>query len=138
MTWSQLSEIRKMGHELGAHTTSHTLRATSDRMHSEYEIALCKAKIQEGLKLEDKNYPSTFCSIVHTLLSVGKKEAHMIAENYRYHFTTLPASNIEKNALFIHRINVEAHWLLGAVRYACSTVDQKRWVSQVREYQKLL
>jgi hypothetical protein len=71
---------------------------------------------------------TSYCSINNTLESTGPKEKKLIAENYTYHFTTFPGSNIHpKDPLFIKRRNIECFWLKGAMYYALGNWDLRRW-----------
>lgn len=134
LSWNELNELVRKGHAVGAHTQTHTLVAqTSLLKNSEFEIVDCKNNIEKALNIN----VSSFCSINDTLLSVGKKEKELIATNYKFHFTTLPGSNKEKDALLIKRRNVEAFWLRGAVYYAIGKLDLKRWQTKIEEFVKL-
>ncbi|MGZ3884481.1 MAG: polysaccharide deacetylase family protein [Bacteroidia bacterium] len=135
LSWSELRDIVRHGHEIGCHTLTHTLEAgKSGAGNSEAEIVKSKAVIEQelGIKVD------SFCSINNTLQSVGKKEKELIGQHYRFHFTTLPGYNgINKDPLFIKRRNVEAHWLKGALYFATGQRDLGRWKEKIAAYERL-
>jgi peptidoglycan/xylan/chitin deacetylase (PgdA/CDA1 family) len=135
LDWTELAELIKKGHAMGAHTLTHTLLAnTSTLENSESEIVQCKRTIENKLSVTI----NAFCSINNTLLSVGAKEKKLIEKNFRYHFTTLPGYNAgDKNPLFIRRRNVECYWPDGAFYYALGRSDLKRWSNKVAQYSNL-
>ncbi len=125
MNWEDLLDIIKLGHSLGAHSTTHTLlSATSNDQESFREIVLCQKRIAEAT---DAGILS-FCSPNNSLLSCGPREMKLIRENYRFFFSTIPGSNLtENNPFFIHRSNVEVDWNQGAFIQSIGKWDRKRW-----------
>lgn len=135
MSKSDLLFLQSMGHRVEAHTYTHTLvAATSTAENSTREIVAVKQYLLDaGFSPVD-----SFCSINNSLESVGAREKKLIADHYAYHFTTLPGNNIDNpDPLFIKRINVEVHWLKGAMQYALGTWDLKRWESRINQYRIL-
>jgi peptidoglycan/xylan/chitin deacetylase (PgdA/CDA1 family) len=134
MSWEDLRFLKKEGHYIGSHTLSHTLdRYSTNDGKSFKEISESKALIEERLLQKVDAY----CSINNTLQSTGKYEKELIEQNYRFHFTTLPGSNRDKDPLFIKRRNVEVYWLKGAVRYALGQWDLRRWQNKIKAFRDL-
>lgn len=135
LSWSNLSDLIKNGHAIGAHTLTHTLVAeSSSAENSEREITGCGNILEKKLGVN----PDSFCSINDTLVSTGKKEKALIEKNYSFHFTTLPGFNaLHKNPLFIKRRNVECYWPNGAFYFALGKSDLKRWEKKIALYESL-
>jgi peptidoglycan/xylan/chitin deacetylase (PgdA/CDA1 family) len=127
LSWDDLIEISKK-HTIGCHTYSHTmLKNTLDREELENEIIESKLIIESHI---GKNVTS-FCSINNTLLTIGKKEDELLRQNYWYHFTTFGGNNLRIDPFLIKRINVESHWLKGALKFALSPFEFYRWSKKV-------
>jgi len=135
MSWQELKELCAAGHEIGAHTLTHTLVAkNSSLQNSENEILSCKTRIETALN----GKVNAFCSINNTLESTGKKEKELIEKNYTFHFTTLPGYNASnQNRHFIKRRNIECFWPWGAFYYAMGQWDLKRWSEKIRVYENV-
>jgi len=135
MSWEDLSLLISLGNSIGSHTYSHTLVASqSDSANSIQEIVNSKKVIEEKLKFS----VNSFCSPNNTLLSIEKKEIEIIKDNYRFHFATIPGSNLhERNRFFIRRSNIETHWLSGAVKYAIGKSDRIRWKNKEKLFRSL-
>jgi len=135
ISWQELKVLRAAGHEIGAHTLTHTLLArNSSLQNSENEILVCKTRIETELNCK----VDAFCSINNTLESTGKKEKELIEKNYAFHFTTLPGYNApDPNRHFIKRRNVECFWPKGAFYYALGRSDLRRWMHKIETYQNL-
>jgi peptidoglycan/xylan/chitin deacetylase (PgdA/CDA1 family) len=131
LSWNEIKELINSGHCVGCHTRTHTLisnKSTAD--NSIFEIETSKKLLEDTLA----NKVDSFCSINNTLISIGKKEKHIISENYKYHFTTIPGYNNHSNPLFIKRRNIESFWLPGAVKLSVGKLDLRRWKKHVSEY----
>lgn len=135
MSWSDLSSLSSSGNSIGSHTYTHTLVAgSSSEENSTREIAGSKEIIERKIN----RMADSFCSINNTLLSVGKKEMQIIRENYQFHFTTIPGSNFSgKDRYFIRRVNIETHWLPGALKYALGKTDRLRWARKERLFRAI-
>lgn len=132
MNWEEIRALAEKGHLIGSHTNTHRMIASHEENGE--EIVASKTRIETCL-----GRPVTsFCSINNTLLSVGASDKRRIAQEYAYHFTTLPGSNQEnKDPLFIKRRNVEVFWPDGAVYYALGKWDLKRWAGKRQQYASL-
>lgn len=138
MSWKEIKNILNEGHAIGSHTSSHTLVARESSIeNSIYEIKTSKEMIARELDIVSGQI-DTFCSINNTLLSTQKEEARLIRENYKFHFTTFPGSNMDKNPLFVKRSNIESHWTTGAIKYAIGLWDRKRWRPEISSYEELI
>ncbi len=135
LSWDEINKLLSEGNRIGSHTYTHTLlAATSNNANSLVEIKNSKLYFEN----RTGSNINSFCSINNTLLSVGKLEKKMIAENYMFHFTTLPGYNGgNKNPLFIKRRNIECYWLAGAVYFALGKWDLFRWRGLIEKYEKL-
>jgi peptidoglycan/xylan/chitin deacetylase (PgdA/CDA1 family) len=131
---TQLKELARQGHMLGAHSMSHTMRATDNQAKTIREVEGCK----QELSLLTCADISAFCSIVNTNLSVGKQGKALINEHYRYHFTTFPGLNgVSKDARLIFRRNLELDWSIGKIKYALGKADLWRWTGEIERFRKL-
>jgi peptidoglycan/xylan/chitin deacetylase (PgdA/CDA1 family) len=135
MSWEEVKLLIGKGHAVGSHSYTHTLIAEqSGQSNSAKEIVESKNCIEKNVGVTI----NAFCSINNSLTSVGSKEKKMIAQEYTFHFTTLPGLNSEnKDPLFIKRRNIEAFWLKGAVCYALGKMDLSRWKSRIDAYNAL-
>lgn len=136
LNWDELKNMLSKGHIIGSHTLTHTLIANKSPLeNSKSEIEQSKIVIENTLQ----STVTSFCSINNTLESVSNKEAELIKKHYQYHFTTIPGRNYStSNTLYIKRVNIESHWLLGAVKYAIGNWDLKRWKNANESYLKIL
>jgi peptidoglycan/xylan/chitin deacetylase (PgdA/CDA1 family) len=135
LSWSDLKILISKGHSVGSHTMSHSLlKGGTNNAAIEYEILASKKEIENQLGITVKS----FCSPNNTLESIGEKELRLICSNYDYHFTTIPGSNIGASPYFIRRVNIEAHWMKGAVIRATGEWDRKRWKSREMTFISLL
>ena len=134
LSLEDIQEIIALGHCIGCHTHTHRLVATESTIeNSIFEIIVSKKLLESKLNISI----SSFCSINNTLLSISKKEKELLSENYKYHFTTIPGYNEQKNPLFIKRRNIESFWLPGAVKLAVGKFDLKRWEKYILKYNSL-
>ncbi|MBI4947867.1 MAG: polysaccharide deacetylase family protein [Bacteroidetes bacterium] len=135
MSWEDLSSLLTQGHRIGSHTYSHNMVSSmSDSKNSESEIIASKKIIENKLSMPINSY----CSPNDTLISTGRTEIQLIKKNYLYHFTTYPGSNYEwKNPYFIKRVNTEAFWLSGTVKYALGKFDRIRWKNKRDLFQSM-
>jgi len=135
MSREDLLQLQTMGHRIAAHTYTHSLvAAKSNEEKSRREVV----EVKNYLRTIGIERVSSFCSINNSLESVGPREKKLIAENYQYHFTTLPGNNaLDANPLFIKRMNVEVHWLKGAMQYALGSWDLKRWKARIQQYEAI-
>jgi len=119
MGWNDLEKLHKIGHRIGSHTMSHTLRKEDDAIKSAVEIINSKKAIEQKLGIQ----VPYFCSINNTALSVGKLQEEMIDATYDFHFTTYyglnqPAPDPKR----IQRINVESYWSLSEVCFSLGRI----------------
>jgi len=130
ISWEDIKLVSEK-HAIGCHTYTHTLttRENSNDVLKR-EILESKGEIESRL---GKSIHS-FCSINNTLLSVNTEAKQLIEKNYDFHFTTFGGVNQPINSKCIERINVESHWLLGAVKFALSSLETKRWKEKIEEY----
>lgn len=132
LQWADLKNI-SLNHILGSHTLTHTM--VKDKLNEnelQNEVLKSKELIKQQLNIEI----TSFCSINNTALTIGKVEQQLIIENYDYHFTTFGGNNINCNSHLIKRINIESHWLLGAVKFALSPIEFFRWKKKFEKFTK--
>lgn len=131
LSWQNLIEIRK-NHYVGSHTKSHIMTSSLTNIEE-----LNREIIESKLILENKLNVSinSFCSINNTLLSVNSNSKIIIESNFKFHFTTLAGcNNINRNPLFIKRINVECFWTIGACKFSIGKSNLKRWENKIKDY----
>jgi len=134
LSWDDVKEILSMGHSIGAHSSSHAMLANEKDIAKVYfEIVECKAQIVFAMQPQSIKINS-FCSIINTANSVGKKEAQVIAQNYKYHFSTFPGSNTQRNKQLIRRCNVEAHFSEGEVKFSMGKFNRVLWNKKVANF----
>lgn len=138
-SWEQMRGWHRKGHRFGVHTRSHTMvKDKCNPLELHEEIVSCKAEIAEQLGLSFDQIP-WFCSINNTALTIGKNELNVINKNYDFHFTTFGGINFQTtNKMCIRRLNIEAFWLLGAVKYTLGNSHLKRWKAKIENFEKLL
>ncbi len=133
MSWEDLKLISQK-HIIGCHTYTHSLTACEKSPNAlKHEILDSKNEIEGRL---GKSIHS-FCSINNTLLSVNNEAKQLIDTNYDLHFTTFGGINQPLLQKQIQRINVESHWLMGAVKFALSKFETNRWKTKIEEYNRL-
>lgn len=132
LSWNDIKQVSEK-HTIGCHTYSHTL--TANEMNPDN---LKKEILDAGTIIENQIGKRTtgFCSINNTLLSINSGAKKLIENNYSFHFTTFGGINQPINSKRIERINVESHWLLGAVKFALSRLETKRWKEKIEEYNR--
>ncbi|MBU6323855.1 MAG: polysaccharide deacetylase family protein [Bacteroidetes bacterium] len=124
MRSEELRGLKQRGHVIGSHSMSHTMDKKQDEAQLQREIVASKEVIDRLLEQETTH----FCAPFNSLQSVSPRAMELIAAHYRYFHSTFPGSNLEdKNPMFVRRVNVEAFWLKGAVKFACSGSEWKRW-----------
>lgn len=132
LSWNDIINLSP-NHAVGCHTDSHTLTADEKNRNTlKKEILESKSTIEKQLGKK----VNSFCSINNTLLSVNAQAKQLIEKNYDFHFTTFGGINQPINSKRIERINVESHWLLGAVKFALSRLETKRWKEKIEEYNR--
>lgn len=132
LSWDDLEEISKK-HILGCHTYSHTMIKDSlNEDDLKKEVLKSKEIIENSIKFKI----SSFCSINNTLLTIGKKEKQLIEKNYSYHFTTFGGNNLNIDPFLIKRINIESHWLKGALKFALSPFEFNRWTKKIEFFKE--
>ncbi len=133
MNWDDLRAIARK-HRIGCHTATHTLtRQEKSQEILQHEIIDSKAYLEQQLGQSIQS----FCSINNTLLSINSTAKQLIDSHYQFHFTTFGGCNQPFEPLLIQRINVESHWLQGAVKFALSPIESKRWQNHRMQYCQL-
>jgi peptidoglycan/xylan/chitin deacetylase (PgdA/CDA1 family) len=129
LTWVDVVEIG-VNHQIGCHSYSHSMSIQSSKKEIENEVVNSKIRIEKmcGLKID------SFCSINNTTLSVNCLSFESIVNKYNYHYTTFPGNNNFGEKYLIRRINIESHWLLGAVKLALSPIDWIRWRNKFKSF----
>lgn len=134
MRLNELMELKSRGHIIGSHSMSHTLNTSDDEFKLKKEIIGSKELLDESLRQQTKH----FCAPFNSLNSVSERAMQIISENYQYFHSTMPGSNsTEKNSLFIRRVNIEAFWMNGAVKFACSRTEWRRWEKYINSFNNL-
>lgn len=134
LSWEDLKEISKI-HTIGSHTYSHTMtKNVLSKEHLKKELIDSKFCIENNLNCDI----NSFCSINNTFLTIGANELKLISENYKYHFSTFGGPNKNLHPYLIERINVEAYWMMGAVKFALSKLEFNRWKNKVKLYRELI
>jgi len=123
LSWHDLKKLHQNGHIIGSHSMSHLLSSKDDESKLYLELVQSKEEIENKLGISI----NTFCSPNNTSLSVSEKARKLISEHYAYHFTTFHGSNPRKGSnQAIKRINIEAFWGLGTVKFALGQIQKKR------------
>lgn len=138
LSWSNLEQLQKAGHEVGSHSFTHSLISNkSSPESSEREIVESKEIIVNSLELEPGELRS-FCAPINSVKAIGRKEMELVIKNYSFFFATIPGSNQNpKNPYFIKRANIESFWMLDTVKYALSRFDWPRWSSRVKNFEQV-
>jgi peptidoglycan/xylan/chitin deacetylase (PgdA/CDA1 family) len=115
------------GHVVGSHSYTHTMMNNDHPDKQIREIIESKNKLESWIKK-----PVThFCAPFNSARSVGKEQMQLIRSHYRFFHSTFPGSNgSAKSPHFIKRVNIETFWLMGAIKFACSTAEWHRWAGQ--------
>lgn len=115
------------GHVLGAHSYSHTMSENDSDEKAELETkgAIDAIELDTGFKIRH------FCAPFDSLLSTGKHHMDILKNHVQFYHSTFPGSNIERpDPLFIKRVNVELFWKQGAIDFACSRFEWRRWAKR--------
>jgi peptidoglycan/xylan/chitin deacetylase (PgdA/CDA1 family) len=115
------------GHTLGAHSFSHTMRANDleDKIQRETTAAI------EAIAADTGSRPQHFCAPFDSLFSTSRRHMDVLKQHVRFYHSTFPGSNsMDANPLFIRRVNIELFWKAGAIDFACSRLEWKRWRAQ--------
>jgi peptidoglycan/xylan/chitin deacetylase (PgdA/CDA1 family) len=127
-------QLKALGHELGSHSMSHTMNKEQDHAALLHEVVHSKEVIDRVLQQNTTH----FCAPFNSLQRVSAAAMQLISSHYSYFHSTFPGSNLEdRNPMFIRRVNVEAFWLMGAVKYACSGREWQRWRDDSARFQNL-
>lgn len=128
LSWIELQELIDLGHQVGSHSMSHTLKANTNIMEDlDKEISGSKNNIEANLNIKIDN----FCAPFNTLQSVGKNEINEIVKNYDFFHSTFPGSNFQpKNKHFIKRCNVECFWSIFNIIHTLGYIERWRWRKQ--------
>jgi len=139
MSWQDLGDLARAGHEVGSHSFTHLLRLqglSSDSRRR--EIVDSRRRIAAGCGIAPDKVRA-FCGPFDSLLSCGTAELALILDNYEYFFSTLYGSNCHpKDPYFIKRSNVEAFWSLEAVKFATGGLNRLRWRGRLMSFQNTL
>lgn len=134
MSWSDLRELIRLGHTIGAHSMDHTMSKMDNFDQSQRQVIACKMKIEQELEIE----VDSFCAPNNSLESVNKDAAALISKAYSHFHSTFPGANHPEVApSFIKRSNVEAYWPMGAVYYALSKMEFNRYKKNREELDEL-
>jgi peptidoglycan/xylan/chitin deacetylase (PgdA/CDA1 family) len=115
------------GHTIGAHSFSHSMRAddTDDKLLKETIGAIEAIEADTGVR------PVHFCAPFDSLFSTSERHMELLKPHIRFFHSTFPGSNSDQpNPLFIRRVNMELFWKAGAIDFACSRFEWKRWRAQ--------
>ncbi len=115
------------GHTIGAHSFSHTMRAddSDDKLEKETIGAIEAIEEDTGVR------PVHFCAPFDSLFSTSERHMELLKPHIRFFHSTFPGSNSDQpNPLFIRRVNMELFWKAGAIDFACSRFEWKRWSAQ--------
>lgn len=139
MSWQDLKDLIKLGHEVGSHSATHTLTVDNSTLASrKYEIVESRHMIAKTLNLKVAEVRA-FCGPRDSMLSVGSLEMALIKQNYNFFFASFAGSNyLPKNPYFIKRINMEIYWLLDTVKFSLSNLNRLRWNGRVKSFEKIL
>jgi peptidoglycan/xylan/chitin deacetylase (PgdA/CDA1 family) len=134
MQCEEVASLLVAGHKVGSHTMTHLLRSGMNEDELVREIVESKKWLSKQFNIE----VDAFCSPINTSISVDASAKKLIAENYRYHFTTYPGLNARyKDPLLICRRNIEANWNFGKINFALGRWDLKRWRAGTEQHQAL-
>jgi len=112
------------GHTIGAHSLTHTMRADDP----EAKIVQETTGAIEAIAADTGVQTAHFCAPFDSLFSTSKRHMEVLKQHIKFYHSTYPGSNsIEPQPLFIRRVNVELFWKPGAIHFACSRFEWKRW-----------
>jgi len=133
LTWEDVMKLSE-DHTIGCHSYNHIMDVASSKEELSNEIVESKIRIEKkcGFKI------TSFCSINNTSLSVNKVAFSMILDNYQNHYTTFPGDNLFGDGYLVRRINIESHWLSGAIKLALNPIDWLRWSNKFNSYRKYI
>lgn len=123
----ELGHWAERGHTLGAHSFTHTMREDD---HAE-KTALETLGAIDAIAGDTGIRPQHFCAPFDSLYSTSAAHMELLKNQIRFFHSTFPGSNsASPNPLFIRRVNVELFWKAGAIHFACSRFEWKRWSNQ--------
>ncbi len=114
LTWEQLSEMKRNGHCIGAHTLSHARVSRLSLSEAEKEILNSKKKLEEKLHQD----VTVFAFPFGDLISVDKKAMKIAGDNFELVFSAIRGRNtpaVSRKAL--RREGVLAWYYTGYVRF---------------------
>lgn len=135
MSWAQLRDLHRAGHEIGSHTYTHTIRVgTVDETQRVREIVTSQEVIAKHLAIEPAAVRS-MCGPVNPLLSIGVDEMDLIKKHYRYFYTVFAGSNRRLEHPFaIRRVNMESYWMHFAARFGTYRWEWYRWQGRAARF----
>lgn len=135
MSWEQIKDIVKDGHEVGSHSMTHSMKATFNDDQMIQEIVESNNRIERNIG----SRAIAFCAPNNSLFSVNGNAMRMIVDNYDYFYSTFPGSNLdENNPHFILRSNVECFWPMGSLMHAIGKIERNRWKSKRVEFKETI
>jgi len=124
MSAEELRYWAARGHTIGAHSHTHTMRADDPeaKIVQETSGAIEAVAADTGVQI------AHFCAPFDSLFSTSKRHMEVLKQHIKFYHSTFPGSNsTEPQPLFIRRVNVELFWKPGAIHFACSRFEWKRW-----------
>jgi peptidoglycan/xylan/chitin deacetylase (PgdA/CDA1 family) len=126
-----LKSMAMQGHRIGSHTMTHLLHAGMKEDAVKTEIEGSKQRLAEKTGKDI----SAFCSPNNTAFSMNVIAKKLVAEHYRFHFTTFPGLNAAaKDPQLIFRRNIELNWSPGRIKFALGRWDLPRWAQLIQQF----
>lgn len=117
MRWSQILDLQKRGHIIGAHTLDHYMINTDNKVELDYQIGSCKKRIEEQTQ-----EPCSYFAFPYGRLEHANEAAIEIA--LKYYPYVFSQSNYKKYYSFgdrvINRRHFEPDWPVKHVEYFIS------------------
>ena len=108
MTWSNLKELKKMGHTIGLHGKSHKKLSSINNLNDLKKEIIYPKRVYKKKLLSNCNL---FAFPFGTYESVNKKSIKLIKSNYKYVFSGIRGDNkITQEKQLLFRDNIEDYY----------------------------
>lgn len=120
----QLLEMKSLGHRIGSHTMTHSLRSGMPVAERDHEIRGSRQWIAENIG----EAPEAFASPRDTQ-RIDREIAERIRATYQRHYITMDGSNAQRSRGIAYRTHLEWFWPRDRAYYAigCRALERWRW-----------
>ncbi len=135
MSWSQIIDLRKRGHEIGCHTYSHLAVSSLNTQEKILEMLGSKEIIESQLNEEIVS----FCFPIGDSSSFDLESVCLLKGKYRFAFTSCPRIvKPSHSPIAIGRNNIEANWDLELVKFILSGSYNLKYLYRNFLYRRVL